>query len=155
MTVTIVLHPPCGAAWCPTGHSSSCVSEAVQYSEESRTKCIGLTIETRPDYCLGPHLRDMLSYGCTRLEIGLQVGSCSPFPRQPTHLADLADLAEQVQGWGFGAAAFSNLQADCCKCCFGIACSCLCARLCHLLKTGVRNDSPVSSWPPVAAVLEE
>lgn len=45
----------------------------MRYSEESRTKCIGLTIETRPDYCLGPHLSDMLSYGCTRLEIGLQV----------------------------------------------------------------------------------
>ena len=55
------------------GHTSSNVAEAVRYSEESRTKCIGLTIETRPDYCLGPHLSDMLSYGCTRLEIGLQV----------------------------------------------------------------------------------
>jgi hypothetical protein len=55
------------------GHSSSCVNEAVKYSEESRTKCIGLTIETRPDYCLGPHLRDMLTYGCTRIEMGVQV----------------------------------------------------------------------------------
>ncbi|KAB2633231.1 elongator complex protein 3 [Pyrus ussuriensis x Pyrus communis] len=26
----------------------------------------------RPDYCLGPPLRQMLSYGCTRLEIGFQ-----------------------------------------------------------------------------------
>jgi hypothetical protein len=48
------------------------VAEAVRYSEEGATKCIGLTIETRPDYCLTPHLTDMLSYGCTRLEIGLQ-----------------------------------------------------------------------------------
>mmetsp|Transcript_50033 Transcript_50033/g.160114 ORF Transcript_50033/g.160114 Transcript_50033/m.160114 type:complete len:330 (+) Transcript_50033:776-1765(+) len=31
-----------------------------------------MTIETRPDYCLTPHLKQMLSYGCTRLEIGLQ-----------------------------------------------------------------------------------
>jgi len=45
----------------------------VDYSEESRTKCIGLTIETRPDYCLTPHLTDMLSYGCTRIEMGVQV----------------------------------------------------------------------------------
>lgn len=57
---------------CPAGHSSANVAEAVRYSEHSRTKCIGLTIETRPDYCLGPHLRDMLSYGCTRLEMGVQ-----------------------------------------------------------------------------------
>ena len=46
--------------------------QAVSYSEESHTKCIGLTIETRPDYCLTPHLKDMLSYGCTRLEMGVQ-----------------------------------------------------------------------------------
>ena len=31
-----------------------------------------MTIETRPDFCLMPHLSQMLSYGCTRLEIGLQ-----------------------------------------------------------------------------------
>ena len=43
-----------------------------RYSEQSRTRCIGMTIETRPDYCLTPHLSAMLSYGCTRLEIGLQ-----------------------------------------------------------------------------------
>ena len=55
-----------------SGASSSCVDEAVKASEQSRTKCVGLTIETRPDYCQSPHLRQMLSYGCTRLEIGLQ-----------------------------------------------------------------------------------
>jgi elongator complex protein 3 len=55
-----------------SGASSSCVADAVAASEQSRTKCVGLTIETRPDYCLSPHLRQMLSYGCTRLEIGLQ-----------------------------------------------------------------------------------
>jgi len=55
-----------------SGHSSNNVSEAVKYSEKSKTKCIGITIETRPDYCLKRHLSDMLSYGCTRLEIGVQ-----------------------------------------------------------------------------------
>ncbi|CAB4310983.1 unnamed protein product [Prunus armeniaca] len=55
-----------------SGHTSANVEEAVAYSEHGATKCIGMTIETRPDYCLGPHLRQMLSYGCTRLEIGVQ-----------------------------------------------------------------------------------
>src|SRR5436853_5836784 len=36
------------------------------------TKCIRITIETRPYYCLKPHLSHMLRYGCTRLEIGVQ-----------------------------------------------------------------------------------
>lgn len=43
-----------------------------RYSERSTTKCVGITIETRPDYCLKRHLSDMLAYGCTRLEIGVQ-----------------------------------------------------------------------------------
>jgi elongator complex protein 3 len=55
-----------------SGHSSSSVAEAVHYSEQSRTKCIGLTIETRPDYCHTPHLTQMLAYGCTRIEMGVQ-----------------------------------------------------------------------------------
>ena len=42
-----------------SGHMSSNVDEAVKYSEQSHTRCIGLTIETRPDYCLTPHLQQV------------------------------------------------------------------------------------------------
>lgn len=55
-----------------SGHRSLSVAEAVQFSETSKTRCIGITIETRPDYCLKRHISDMLNYGCTRLEIGVQ-----------------------------------------------------------------------------------
>mmetsp|Transcript_12250 Transcript_12250/g.18556 ORF Transcript_12250/g.18556 Transcript_12250/m.18556 type:complete len:547 (+) Transcript_12250:39-1679(+) len=55
-----------------SGHHSTSVEEAIAFSEQSRTRCIGITIETRPDYCLKPHLNEMLSYGCTRIEIGVQ-----------------------------------------------------------------------------------
>lgn len=55
-----------------SGHNSSTVEEAVIASAESKQKCVGITIETRPDYCLKPHLNKMLSYGCTRIEIGVQ-----------------------------------------------------------------------------------
>ena len=55
-----------------SGYHSSSVEEAIRYSEQSTTKCIGITIETRPDYCLKPHLEEMLQFGCTRIEIGVQ-----------------------------------------------------------------------------------
>lgn len=55
-----------------SGYQSQSVAEAVKMSERAKIKCIGITIETRPDYCLKRHLNDMLDYGCTRLEIGLQ-----------------------------------------------------------------------------------
>ncbi|KAJ1849758.1 Elongator subunit [Coemansia sp. RSA 2611] len=55
-----------------SGHHSYTVDEAVRMSEQSETKCIGITIETRPDAALKPHLSHMLRYGCTRLELGVQ-----------------------------------------------------------------------------------
>eukprot|EP01128_Nolandella_sp_AFSM9_P011868 TRINITY_DN8773_c0_g1_i1.p1 TRINITY_DN8773_c0_g1~~TRINITY_DN8773_c0_g1_i1.p1 ORF type:complete len:547 (-),score=91.69 TRINITY_DN8773_c0_g1_i1:42-1682(-) len=55
-----------------SGHTSNSVEEAVRYSEQSSIKCVGMTIETRPDWCVKRHLSEMLSYGCTRLEIGVQ-----------------------------------------------------------------------------------
>lgn len=55
-----------------SGHRSLNVAEAVKFSEHAKARCIGITIETRPDYCLKRHISDMLSYGCTRLEIGVQ-----------------------------------------------------------------------------------
>jgi elongator complex protein 3 len=42
-----------------SGNTSNNVKEAVKFSEESRTKCIGITIETRPDYCYKPHLSEL------------------------------------------------------------------------------------------------
>lgn len=55
-----------------SGYQSQNVAESIRYSEQSKIKCIGITIETRPDYCLKPHLEEMLSYGCTRIEVGVQ-----------------------------------------------------------------------------------
>ncbi len=51
-----------------SGFNGQDIDEAVLYAEQAKTKCIGITIETRPDYCLKPHLSAMLRYGCTRLE---------------------------------------------------------------------------------------
>nr|XP_041570897.1 elongator complex protein 3 [Taeniopygia guttata] len=55
-----------------SGHTSATVAEAIRVAERSRSRCVGMTIETRPDFCLRPHLSAMLGYGCTRLEIGVQ-----------------------------------------------------------------------------------
>ena len=54
-----------------SGHSSNSIKEAIAYSEQSKAKCIGITIETRPDYCMKKDIKDMLEYGCTRMEMGV------------------------------------------------------------------------------------
>ncbi|MBD3313254.1 tRNA uridine(34) 5-carboxymethylaminomethyl modification radical SAM/GNAT enzyme Elp3 [Candidatus Woesearchaeota archaeon] len=41
-------------------------------NEKSRIRCIGLTIETRPDYAGKKEADEMLRLGCTRVELGVQ-----------------------------------------------------------------------------------
>ncbi|MFC1732987.1 tRNA uridine(34) 5-carboxymethylaminomethyl modification radical SAM/GNAT enzyme Elp3 [candidate division KSB1 bacterium] len=41
-------------------------------NESSKIRCIGLTIETRPDYAKLKHANEMLKLGCTRVELGVQ-----------------------------------------------------------------------------------
>jgi len=55
-----------------SGHASASVAEAVAYGEHGAAKCTAITLETRPDFCAPRHLDDMLAYGCTRVELGVQ-----------------------------------------------------------------------------------
>ena len=48
---------------------SASLKEAHKANETAANRCIGLTIETRADVCLP---EEMLSYGCTRVEVGVQ-----------------------------------------------------------------------------------
>lgn len=48
------------------------LEEAKKLAEKSKRRLIGLTLETRPDYCKEPHVDAMLNYGTTRVEIGVQ-----------------------------------------------------------------------------------
>ncbi|MEM3374641.1 MAG: tRNA uridine(34) 5-carboxymethylaminomethyl modification radical SAM/GNAT enzyme Elp3 [Candidatus Woesearchaeota archaeon] len=41
-------------------------------NENSIIKCVGLTIETKPDYGKLEHGNEMLKFGCTRVELGIQ-----------------------------------------------------------------------------------
>ncbi|MHA1716703.1 MAG: tRNA uridine(34) 5-carboxymethylaminomethyl modification radical SAM/GNAT enzyme Elp3 [Promethearchaeota archaeon] len=54
------------------GHETSSLAEAKELAEFSSKRIIGLTFETRPDYCLDPQIDAMLDYGGTRVEIGVQ-----------------------------------------------------------------------------------
>ncbi|MFX0043054.1 MAG: tRNA uridine(34) 5-carboxymethylaminomethyl modification radical SAM/GNAT enzyme Elp3 [Candidatus Hodarchaeota archaeon] len=48
------------------------LEEAKKFAENSNRRIIGLTIETRPDYCKEKDINKMLNYGTTRVEIGIQ-----------------------------------------------------------------------------------
>ncbi|MEM0324512.1 MAG: tRNA uridine(34) 5-carboxymethylaminomethyl modification radical SAM/GNAT enzyme Elp3 [Candidatus Aenigmatarchaeota archaeon] len=51
---------------------SDSLEEAQMKNEKAKYRCVALTIETRPDLCFEKHVDEMLSYGVTRVEIGVQ-----------------------------------------------------------------------------------
>lgn len=52
---------------------SSSLEEAKRLNENAKRRCVGLTIETRPDWCRIWHIDLMLEMGATRVEIGAQI----------------------------------------------------------------------------------
>jgi elongator complex protein 3 len=55
-----------------TAKTSASFEEAKANAETSRIRNVGITVETRPDWCKQPHVDAMLSMGVTRVEIGVQ-----------------------------------------------------------------------------------
>jgi elongator complex protein 3 len=53
------------------GSVSGTMEDAIHANEGARHRAIGLTLETRPDACIN-HIPEMLSYGATRVELGVQ-----------------------------------------------------------------------------------
>jgi elongator complex protein 3 len=54
------------------GREASNLETAIQLAEVGPARPVGITIETRPDYCSSSHVDTMVSYGTTRVEIGVQ-----------------------------------------------------------------------------------
>jgi elongator complex protein 3 len=54
------------------GKKSKSLETAEKFNESASHRAIGLTIETRPDVCTREHIDEMLSYGATRVELGVQ-----------------------------------------------------------------------------------
>ena len=52
--------------------SSSNLQEAINANENASIRCVGLTVETKPDYGKRQHIDSMLELGVTRIEIGVQ-----------------------------------------------------------------------------------
>jgi elongator complex protein 3 len=53
-------------------HDSGSINDAHELNEIAPHRCIGLTIETRPDWCKVPQVDMILEQGGTRVELGVQ-----------------------------------------------------------------------------------
>ena len=54
------------------GVSSQSLDQAKQLNENANHRCVGLCIETRPDFCGEEEVKRMLDFGTTRVELGVQ-----------------------------------------------------------------------------------
>jgi elongator complex protein 3 len=54
------------------GSESVSLQKAQELNETSDIRCVGFTVETKPDYCKESHIDLMLELGITRVEIGVQ-----------------------------------------------------------------------------------
>ncbi|MBS3074096.1 tRNA uridine(34) 5-carboxymethylaminomethyl modification radical SAM/GNAT enzyme Elp3 [Candidatus Pacearchaeota archaeon] len=55
------------------GKLSSDLEEAKKINETARHRCVAMCIEIRPDNCSESEIKEMLDYGCTRVELGIQM----------------------------------------------------------------------------------
>ena len=55
------------------GKISKDLGEAKKLNEKSKHRCVALCIENRPDNCKEEDIKEMLEFGCTRVELGVQV----------------------------------------------------------------------------------
>ena len=51
---------------------SKTLEQAKNLNQKSKHRCVALCIETRPDYCGKKQIKQMLEFGCTRVELGVQ-----------------------------------------------------------------------------------
>ncbi|MBI4014440.1 MAG: tRNA uridine(34) 5-carboxymethylaminomethyl modification radical SAM/GNAT enzyme Elp3 [Candidatus Aenigmarchaeota archaeon] len=78
---------------------STALDEAKTVNETAKNRVIGLTIETRADYCSDAQIQEMLCYGTTRVEIGVQ-----------TTREDIQQKINRGHGCGKNKAAFRALR---------------------------------------------
>ena len=57
------------------------ISDVQSANENSKVRCVGMTFETRPDYCKKEHINRMLDFGVTRVELGVQTLSDDLYKR--------------------------------------------------------------------------
>jgi len=55
------------------GKESKDLADAKKINETATHRCVALCIENRPDNCSEKETREMLDYGCTRVELGVQM----------------------------------------------------------------------------------
>lgn len=79
------------------------LEEAKKINETAKYRCVALCIETRPDYCSDAHIKDMLEFGATRVELGVQAIDDEIYRKvnRGHTVADVVDATARLKRAGF------------------------------------------------------
>jgi elongator complex protein 3 len=85
------------------GRPSADLEEAKTINETARNRCVGLCIETRPDWCGQPEVDRMLQFGATRVELGVQMidDNIYEIVRRGHRVSDVAAATQLLRNHGF------------------------------------------------------
>lgn len=103
------------------GEDSETLEEAKTLNETAKHRIVALCIENRPDNCSEEDIKEMLSYGCTRVEIGVQMPDDYLYGKTNRgHIVqDVVDATKRLKDAGFKIGyhimpglPFSNIKND-------------------------------------------
>lgn len=79
------------------------LEDAHRLNEKAKNRCVGLTIETRPDFCTKENINEFLSYGATRIELGVQTLSDEIYKKvsRGHTLKDVEEATKNLKNAGF------------------------------------------------------
>jgi len=85
------------------GAPSASLEEAKKSNETAARRCVGLCIETRPDFCGEAEIARMLDFGATRVEIGVQTldDKIYDLVRRGHRVAEVVQATALLKRYGF------------------------------------------------------
>jgi len=85
------------------GVSSADLEKAKKLNETAEHRCVGLCIETRPDWCGEEEIQRMLEFGTTRVEIGVQTldDDIHRLTRRGHGVAEVVSATRLLRDYGF------------------------------------------------------
>ena len=85
------------------GVPSAELEEAQRLNETAEHRCVGLCIETRPDYCTEKEIKQMLHFGTTRVELGVQTldDEVHRLTRRGHGVAEVVSATNLLRNYGF------------------------------------------------------
>jgi elongator complex protein 3 len=85
------------------GIPSADLEEAKKLNESAKHRCVGLCIETRPDWCGQEEIERMLDFGTTRVELGVQTldDDIHRLTRRGHGVAEVVTATRLLRDYGF------------------------------------------------------